>query len=53
MKKEYFDQVREMQKIVALHNINLDYFPTNFVVYKEMLFYIDYEINEYTETPIW
>ena len=49
MKDKYLDQVKEMQKIVSAKNINLDYFPTNFVVNNDSLFYIDYEINEYMD----
>jgi predicted Ser/Thr protein kinase len=33
----------------AMNNgINIDYFPANFVIGSERLFYIDYEINPYT-----
>ncbi|MBQ9730669.1 MAG: hypothetical protein IJV94_00920 [Bacilli bacterium] len=31
------------------HNINIDYYPTNFIVRKKDIFYIDYECNEYDE----
>lgn len=30
-------------------NINIDYFPTNFIVQDELIWYIDYECNEYME----
>ncbi|WP_275547958.1 hypothetical protein [Clostridium cuniculi] len=30
-------------------NINIDYFPTNFIVSNELLWYIDYECNDYIE----
>jgi hypothetical protein len=29
--------------------LNIDYFPTNFVVQDEKLYYIDYECNGYME----
>ena len=29
--------------------LNIDYFPTNFVVQEKELYYIDYECNEYME----
>ena len=29
--------------------LNIDYFPTNFVVQDELLYYIDYECNSYME----
>jgi hypothetical protein len=28
--------------------INIDYFPTNFIVQNDELYYIDYECNEYS-----
>ena len=28
---------------------NIDYFPTNFVVQEDKLYYIDYECNDYME----
>lgn len=31
------------------NNLNIDYFPTNFVVQNDILFYTDYECSEYTE----
>ena len=30
-------------------NTNIDYFPTNFVVLEDKLYYIDYECNDYME----
>ena len=30
-------------------NINIDYFPTNFVLQNEVLYYIDYECNDYID----
>lgn len=29
--------------------INIDYFPTNFIVRNEILYYVDYECNDYME----
>ena len=49
MKDEYILQVRNMRKILYPLNINIDYFPTNFIVKDEVLWYIDYECNEYME----
>ncbi len=31
------------------HGINIDYFPTNFIVQNDKIFYIDYECNAYME----
>ena len=49
MKDEYILQVQNMCKILYPFNINIDYFPTNFIVKDEVLWYIDYECNEYME----
>lgn len=49
MKKEYFKQIQDMCSILYQANINIDYFPTNFVVQEGKLYYIDYECNGYME----
>lgn len=49
MKKEYIAQVKEMCNVLYKANINIDYFPTNFIVQEGKLFYIDYECNDYME----
>ena len=49
MKETYLTQVREMcEKLYPLH-LNIDYFPTNFVVQDELIYYIDFECNDYME----
>ena len=40
-------QVREMAESAKQHGLNIDYFPTNFVVNNNIIWYIDYECNEY------
>lgn len=49
MRQSYIDQMREM--CVALYNVNLnvDYFPTNFVVNNGLIYYVDFECNDYME----
>lgn len=47
MKADYLEQVREMCSLLYANNINIDYFPTNFIVQREKLYYIDYECNDY------
>ena len=42
-------QVREMAEKAKRAGLNIDYFPTNFVVSDEVLWYIDYECNNYME----
>lgn len=49
MKDEYILRVQNMCKILYPLNINIDYFQTNFIVKDEVLWYIDYECNEYME----
>ena len=49
MKEEYISQVQEMAELLKEHNLNIDYFPTNFIVMNNQLFYIDYECNTYME----
>lgn len=47
MQPEYFDQIREMCGMLYENGLNIDYFPTNFVVQSGLLYYIDYECNGY------
>lgn len=49
MKDAYLNQMKEMAEKVYSAGLNIDYFPTNFVVEKELLYYIDYECNHYTD----
>lgn len=45
----YIDQVREMAEHAKAAGLNIDYFPTNFVICDDLIWYVDYECNEYTE----
>ncbi len=52
MKDEYISQVRKMAELAYNAGLNIDYYPTNFIVQRnqnneEVLFYIDYECNNY------
>ena len=49
MKDIYLMQMREMIKLVYSAGLNIDYFPTNFVVQDELIYYIDYECNNYMD----
>ena len=51
MQPIYLEKIRAMCKLLYPNNINIDYFPTNFVVQKDEIIYIDYECNDYME--IW
>ena len=41
------EKVVHMSKICEKHNLNIDYYPTNFILYNDLLYYIDYECNVY------
>lgn len=49
MKAEYLEQMKRMCELCYGGHINIDYFPTNFVVQDGVLYYIDYECNEYMD----
>ncbi len=51
VKPEYFHQVRHMAWLAQEAGLNIDYFPTNFVVCEDRLWYVDYECNLYD--PKW
>ncbi len=45
----YVDQIRQMAGQVRVYGLNIDYYPTNFVVRDGLVYYIDYECNTYSE----
>ncbi|MBQ8519608.1 MAG: serine/threonine protein kinase [Agathobacter sp.] len=49
MKDCYLEQMREVAAQVYACGLNIDYFPTNFVVQDELIYYIDYECNNYMD----
>ncbi len=49
MDDSYIVQVREMAQMARSAGLNIDYFPTNFVVSNRTIYYIDYECNLYTD----
>lgn len=49
MKEIYLAQIKEMCNILYQNNLNIDYYGTNFIVKDDLLYYIDYECNEYME----
>ena len=49
MEEKYLEQVKKMCDLLYPLNINIDYFPTNFVVQNEEIYYIDFECNNYME----
>ncbi len=49
MKDEYVRQMKDMCQLLYPAKTNIDYFPTNFVVKGNEIYYIDYECNNYME----
>lgn len=49
MKPEYLEQVKQMCALLYPAGLNIDYYPTNFVVRDGLLYYIDYECNSYMD----
>jgi len=45
--EDYFAQIRAMCKLLYSADTNIDYFPTNFVVQDGILYYVDFECNNY------
>lgn len=45
----YLSQIREMAELAKAAGLNIDYFPTNFVVRDDLLYYVDYECNQYMD----
>lgn len=44
-----FNEIKKMCSLLYPAKTNIDYFPTNFVLQNNELYYIDYECNEYME----
>lgn len=42
-------QVKEMCTKLYTAHTNIDYFPTNFILWQNVLYYVDYECNAYME----
>ncbi|KAB2845309.1 MAG: hypothetical protein F9K45_04050 [Melioribacteraceae bacterium] len=47
--EKIISQIFEMSAAAKNAGYNLDFFPTNFIIKKDKLYYIDYEINPYSE----
>ena len=45
----YLVQVRDMAALAKAAGLNIDYFPTNFVIQNGLIWYVDYECNEYMD----
>lgn len=49
MKSVYVEQLKKMCARLYSANLNIDYFPTNFVVHNDKIYYVDFECNDYME----
>ena len=49
VKTIYLEQMKKMCDLLYPANTNIDYFPTNFVVNNDEIYYIDFECNDYME----
>jgi len=39
--------IKLIQELLIKNNVNIDYYPTNFIFYNDKLYYVDYEYNNY------
>ena len=49
MQPAFMDQMEQMCRLLYTNGLNIDYYPTNFVVQDGLLYYIDYECNPYMQ----
>lgn len=49
MKTCYVEQLKDICALLYQSNLNIDCFPTNFVVNNDLIYYIDFECNTYME----
>lgn len=49
VKAAYVGQLQEMCTALYAAHLNIDYFPTNFVVHDDKIYYVDFECNDYME----
>ena len=49
MKQTYIDQIQDMCALLYPAGLNIDYYPTNFIPQNDVLYYVDYECNQYSD----
>ena len=49
IEQSHIRQMEAMCEILYGAGLNIDYFPTNFVLRDEKLYYVDFECNPYSE----
>lgn len=45
----YIEEMHQISKHLERANVNIDYYPTNFVIEDGKMYYVDYECNDYME----
>ena len=49
LNKFYIEEMKKISSILKSEEINIDYYPTNFIISNNAIFYIDYECNKYMD----
>ncbi|MDE6401928.1 MAG: hypothetical protein K2L54_04870 [Clostridiales bacterium] len=49
LRDDHVEQIRAMCRKLYAAGLNIDYYPTNFVAVDGVVYYIDYECNEYSD----
>ena len=49
LKESHLQQVRQMAAQAKAADLNIDYYPTNFILNGDQLYYIDFECNDFME----
>lgn len=49
LEESHLAQLRQMCAVLYAAGLNIDYYPTNFIVQDGLLYYIDYECNAYAD----
>ena len=49
LRDAYIEAVKEMCALLYPAGVNIDYYPTNFIPQNGILYYIDYECNQYSD----
>ena len=49
IKDHHITQIFDMCRVLYVNQLNIDYFPTNFIEQQGTLYYVDYECSQYTD----
>lgn len=45
----FLKQVKDIASLLKSNDLNIDYYPTNFMIKNNQLLYVDYECNNYMD----